>query len=103
MVLLEFAMFPTDKGDSVSKYVSQIIDYIDKSGISYLLTPMGTILEGEWNEVWNVIDACFNILEPQSNRIHSSIKIDYRKSSKAGMTSKTAKIKSIMNRDINTV
>ena len=102
MVLLEFAMFPTDKGDSVSEYVSQVIDYIDKSGISYMLTPMGTILEGEWDDLWNIVDACFKILEPQSKRIYSSIKIDYRKERKTGMTSKTAKIKKIIGRDITT-
>jgi uncharacterized protein YqgV (UPF0045/DUF77 family) len=44
-VLFEFAMFPTDKGESVSKYVSKIIDMIDKSGVDYKLTPMGTVIE----------------------------------------------------------
>ena len=37
-VLLEFAMFPTDKGDSVSKYVSKVIDMIKNSGLDYKLT-----------------------------------------------------------------
>jgi uncharacterized protein YqgV (UPF0045/DUF77 family) len=35
--MLEFAMFPTDKGVSVSNYVSRIIKMIDKSGASYQL------------------------------------------------------------------
>ncbi len=43
-VLMEFAIFPTDKGESVSKYVSKVINMIDKSGIRYQLTPMGTII-----------------------------------------------------------
>ena len=103
MVLLEFAMFPTDKGESVSEYVSKVIDYIDKSGVSYMLTPMGTVLEGEWDEVWRVVDGCFKVLQPVSNRIYSSIKIDYRKGRKNGMKSKTAKIQSIIDRDINKV
>jgi len=30
-VLLEFAMFPTDKGESKSEYVSKIIKMIDES------------------------------------------------------------------------
>jgi uncharacterized protein (TIGR00106 family) len=102
MVLVEFAMFPTDKGESVSKYVSQVIDYIDKSNISYMLTPMGTILEGEWDDVMKVIDGCFKILQPQANRIYSTIKVDYRKGRKSGMTSKTAKIKKLIDRDIKT-
>lgn len=101
MVLLEFAMFPTDKGESVSQYVSKVIDYIDKSGVSYMLTPMGTILEGEWNDVWTVVDGCFKVLEPISDRIYSSIKIDYRKGRNKGMETKTAKIQSILKRNIN--
>ena len=45
MVLLEFAMAPA-AGASVSEYVARILDVIDKSGVPYQLTPMGTILEG---------------------------------------------------------
>ncbi len=100
MVLLEFSMFPTDKGESVSQFVSQIIDLIDKSGVTYRLTPMGTILEGSWDEVFEVITSCFKLLEPQSNRISSSIKIDYRKSEQSRMNSKIDKIQSLLQRKI---
>lgn len=100
MVLAEFSMYPTDKGESVSKYVSQIIDHIDQSGIAYKLTPMGTILEGSWDEVFAVISDCFKILEPQSNRITTIIKVDYRKGDESRMTSKIEKVKSILQREI---
>jgi len=55
MVLLEFSIYPTDKGISVSPYVSRILDYIEKNSITYQPTPMGTILEGDWNNVMNVV------------------------------------------------
>jgi uncharacterized protein (TIGR00106 family) len=100
MVLLEFSMFPTDKGESVSQYVSQIIDLIDKSGVTYRLTPMGTILEGSWDEVFGVITSCFKLLEPHSNRISSSIKVDYRKGEQSRITSKINKIESLLNREV---
>ena len=100
MVLVEFAMFPTDKGDSVSKYVSQIIDYIDKSGVNYQLTSMGTILEGEWDEVFLLISECFKILEPLSDRIYSTMTVDYRKGRSSGIKSKVDKIQNILDRDI---
>ncbi|HOM05177.1 MAG TPA: MTH1187 family thiamine-binding protein [Candidatus Kapabacteria bacterium] len=101
MVLAEFSMFPTDKGESVSAYVSQIIDFIDKSGITYKLTPMGTILEGSWEEVMNVISNCFKILEPQANRIYSTIKIDYRKGEESRMHSKINKIEKLLDKSVN--
>lgn len=100
MVLVEFSMFPTDKGESVSKYVSQIIDEIDKSGVTYQLTPMGTILEGSWDDVFGLISRCFKVLEPQANRVYSSIKVDYRKCDTSRMSSKIDKIQSILHRDV---
>ena len=100
MVLAEFAMFPTDKGESVSEYVSQVIDTIDKSGITYQLTPMGTILEGGWDEVMGVITQCFKVLEPQSSRISTAVKVDYRAGDKSRMTSKIDKIQSVLGRDV---
>jgi len=100
MVLAEFSMFPTDKGESVSAYVSQILDVIDKSGIVYQLTPMGTILEGSWDEVFSVISACFKVLEPQCNRISTSVKVDYRKGNATRMRSKIEKIERLLDRNI---
>ena len=52
MVLLEFSMSPLGKGESVGKYVARSLDIIDKSGVDYRLNPMGTVLEGEWDEVF---------------------------------------------------
>lgn len=103
MVLAEFAMFPTDKGESVSVYVAQILDVIDKSHITYQLTPMGTILEGSWDEVINVITRCFHKLESKSNRISVSIKVDYRKGDTSRMKTKIEKVESILHRNLKTV
>ena len=101
MVLAEFSMFPTDKGESVSKYVSQVIEEIDKSGVTYQLTPMGTILEGSWEEVFDLISRCFKILEPQANRIYSAIKVDYRSGEESRMSSKINKIESLLKKNVS--
>ncbi len=79
-VLLEFAMFPTDKGGSVSEYVSQVIKMIDQSGVTYKLTPMGTIIETETlSDALKVVEDAYAILDPHSERVYSSIKLDIRK------------------------
>jgi uncharacterized protein (TIGR00106 family) len=79
MVLLEFSMSPLGKGESVSKYVSRSLDIIDKSGVAYRLNPMGTVLEGEWDEVFAVVRKCYERMKKDCNRISCSIKVDYRK------------------------
>ena len=78
MVLLEFSMSPLGKGESVSKYVSRSLDIIDKSGVAYRLNPMGTVLEGEWDEVFGVVRKCYERMKKDCNRISCSIKVDFR-------------------------
>ncbi len=78
-VLLEFSMFPTDVGESKSKYVSKITKMIRESGVSYKLTPMSTIIETESvEEALEIVKLSYDTLKPYSNRIYSSIKIDIR-------------------------
>ncbi|MES9964406.1 MAG: MTH1187 family thiamine-binding protein [Candidatus Sedimenticola sp. 20ELBAFRAG] len=80
-VLLEFSMFPTDKGESVSAYVSQVIAMIRDSGASYQLTPMGTIIESDTlEEAMGIVQNAYAILdEAGCNRVYSSLKLDIRK------------------------
>ncbi|MBD3410854.1 MAG: MTH1187 family thiamine-binding protein, partial [Ignavibacteriales bacterium] len=88
MVLLEFSISPTDKGESLGDYVSRALDEIDKSGVAYRLTPMGTILEGEWDEVMGVVGACFKALQTDCRRVSLNLKVDYREGRESRLTSK---------------
>jgi uncharacterized protein (TIGR00106 family) len=101
-VLLEFSMTPLDKGESVSKYVSRSLDVIDKSGVAYQLTPMGTILEGDWDEVMAVVKQCYEVMSTDCVRISSTIRIDARQQGKNRLKTKIAKVESLVGRDLET-
>ena len=76
-VLLEFSMFPTDKGDSVSAYVSRIIDYVRKTGYDYKLTAMGTIIEtAEVKEALQIVEEAHMLLATDCKRIYTHITMD---------------------------
>jgi uncharacterized protein (TIGR00106 family) len=102
MVLLEFSMFPSSKGESMSRYVARILDVIDKSGLPYQLTAMGTIIEGEWGEVMGVVTDCFQTLEADCPRISSQIKIDFRAGTSSRMKSKVATVETTLGRKLST-
>ena len=99
-VLLEFSMTPLDKGESVSKYVSRSLDIIQKSGVPYRLNPMGTVLEGEWGEVIEVITDCYERMKQDCNRISCSIRIDYRKNMDKGLVSKIVSIEEKLDKEL---
>lgn len=93
-VLVNFAMFPTDKGTSVSKYVSKIIKFIDESGVQYRLNPMGTSFETEtMNEALNIIDQSYNILK-EHERIYCVVNFDIQKGKSNRINTKIKSIES---------
>lgn len=102
MVLLEFAMAPTGQGESMSAQVARILDVIDKSGLPYQLTPMGTILEGEWDQVMAVVTACFKTLQADCPRISMNCKMDYRASGASRLRSKIEKVEQHLGRKLRT-
>lgn len=53
---------------------------IDRSGYDYKLTAMGTIVETPSpSEALQIVQKSYEILEPNSPRVYSSIKLDIRK------------------------
>lgn len=102
MVLLEFSMTPIGKGQSVGKFVSRSLDIIDKSGVDYRLNPMGTVLEGNWDEVMAVVKKCFNRMKKDCDRISVSARIDYRKGPKGRLGGKIKSVEKRLKRKVKT-
>ena len=102
MVMLEFAMAPHGQGESLSAHVARILDVIDKSGVPYQLTPMGTLLEGEWDQVIGVVTACLRELERDCSRIGVNLKIDYRQGPGGRLKSKIDKVERQLGRKLQT-
>jgi|SRR3970282_2202812 len=99
-MLVEFSMSPLDKGESVSKYVARSIDIIDKSGLSYQVGPMGTVLEGEWDEIFAVIKECFETMRQDCHRVSALIKTDYREGAKGRLTGKIESVEKQLGREV---
>ena len=102
MVLLEFAMAPTGQGESMSRHVARILDMIDRSGVHCQLTPMGTILEGDWDQVMGVVTDCFRALQADCPRISMNMKVDYRAGSESRLRSKIDAVEGHVGRKLRT-
>ena len=101
--LVEFSMFPTEQTQSKSVFVARILDIVDKSGLGYQLTPMGTIIEGETvEEVLVIINKAYEELQIDCERIYSSIKIDYRKGPVGRLNRKTGSVEAKLGRKLKT-
>jgi uncharacterized protein (TIGR00106 family) len=101
--LVEFAIFPTEKTQSKSQYVARVLDIIDKSGLDYQLTPMGTIIEAPTvQEALDVINQAYLELQKDCGRIYSTIKIDYRDAKDNRLHQKTKSVEAKLGRKLKT-
>jgi uncharacterized protein (TIGR00106 family) len=91
-----------DKGESVSDYVSRSLEIVSGSGVDYRLNPMGTVLEGEWEEVMSVVKKCYEIMRSDCKRITCSVKIDYREGENGRLESKMASVENKLGKKLRT-
>lgn len=90
--LIDFSIFPVDKGESVSPYVARVVTIIKGSGLQYKIGPMGTAIEGEWEELMAMVTRCLKELKKDCGRIYMSVKVDYRE---VGSNRIVSKVKSV--------
>ncbi|MDB4835098.1 thiamine-binding protein [Cyclobacteriaceae bacterium] len=78
--IMNFAIFPLDKGAHIGEYVSQIVSYIKESRLRYEFSPMGTVVEADTiPELLDVIKRSYEILDPISDRVYCNISMDNNK------------------------
>ncbi len=97
-MIVEFTIVPLDKGESLSESVAGVLDIVDRSDLDYRLTPMGTIVEGEWDEVMDLIKKCHMEMREESNRVETSITIDDREDAEDRITEKVKSVEDKLSR-----
>lgn len=100
MFLLEFSMTPLGKGDSVSQYVARSLEIIDASGLDYELHAMGTIVEGEMDELLELLKQCFEAMAEHSDRISCTAKFDYRRNHQGRIRKKVERVEHQLGRTL---
>jgi uncharacterized protein YqgV (UPF0045/DUF77 family) len=78
-VIIDFSIFPMDKGESVSAYASRAVKIIKASGLA------------QWDEVIGVVGRCLDDLQKDCDRLYMTMKVDYRKKGEPGRIAKKVK------------
>lgn len=78
-MLVEFSIIPIGAGSSIGDQLAEVLKIVDTSGLPYKVNPMGTVIEGEWDEVLKLIKKCHGTVMKTSERALTTISIDDRK------------------------
>jgi uncharacterized protein (TIGR00106 family) len=100
MVLLEFSITPLGQGEGVSQYVARCLAIVDGSGLDYRLHAMGTIVEGELDEVLALLQKCIEATAADCGRVTCSAKLDLRRGKSGRLASKVASVEALLGRSL---
>lgn len=80
MALMEISVVPVGTGEpSVSRFVAAAVREVEKSGLETELTPMGTVVGGEVEELLALAGKMHRaVLSGEVKRVVTTIKIDDR-------------------------
>ena len=99
-MLVEFSIVPLGAGESVSGQVARVIDLVDRSGLPYRVNPMGTVVEGDWDEVMALIRKCHEVVRSQGLRTLTTLRIDDRPGRGGRLEGKIASVERHLGRSV---
>lgn len=72
-------VLPSVKEENLYEVVDRVIEYIKSSGVKYEVGPMETTMEGELDQLLEIVKEAQNIcVKAGAPRVVSMVKIDYK-------------------------
>lgn len=100
-MLASFSVLPVGAGEALSEHVAKILSLVDQSGLEYKLGAMQTTVEGEEDEVIELIMNCHREMRRSFPRVLTSITIDDRHGAEHRLTGKVADVERVLGRTLS--
>jgi uncharacterized protein (TIGR00106 family) len=97
-MVAEFSIVPLGRGEELAKPVAQVLSLIDRSGLPYKATAMGTLVEGDWEAVFGLIKECHLCMRQHANRVLTHIAVDDREGAMGRLEGKVKDAENILGR-----
>ncbi|MEZ4649495.1 MAG: MTH1187 family thiamine-binding protein [Candidatus Eisenbacteria bacterium] len=93
-VIADLCLIPLGVGVSVSSYIAACERVLDEAGLEHELHPYGTNIEGEWDQVFEAIRRCHEVVhEMGAPRIHTTLKFGTRTDRSQSMADKVRSVR----------
>ena len=98
--MAEFSIVPMGVGEGISQYVARCLEVVEASGLAYRINPMGTVVEGDFEEVMSVIGECHRLMVSECPRVLTTIRIDDRKGVAGALDTKIGSVENRLGREL---
>jgi uncharacterized protein (TIGR00106 family) len=87
-MIAAFSVTPLGVGESVGEYVAEAVRVVRESGLPNRTDAMFTSVEGEWDEVMDVVRRAVDAVAARAPRVSLVLKADVREGVSDGLTAK---------------
>ena len=91
-MLVAFSVTPLGVGEGVAEYVADAVRVVRESGLPNRTDAMFTTVEGDWDEVMDVVRRAVDAVAAKAPRVSLSLKADIRPGVIGGLDSKVASL-----------
>ena len=99
-MLTQFSIIPVGSGESIGDHIATVLRIVDESGLPYKANPMGTVVEGQWDEVMKVVRDCHYEVLKASPRLVTNISIDERPGKPDRLEEKLKSVEKRLGREV---
>jgi len=99
-MLASFSVVPMDVPGGVKHLIAEALKIVDSSGLPYELGPMHTTLEGEPEQVMEVIMRCHRRILELAPRVLTSITLDDRRGATGRLQGKVRDVEEILGKQL---
>tara|TARA_Y100001968_G_C19233202_1_gene655517 strand:+ start:84 stop:374 length:291 start_codon:yes stop_codon:yes gene_type:complete len=93
-VSIDLCVVPIGVGVSLSPYIKSCIKVIEDHQLEYALGPNGTAIEGEWDQVFQCVKRCHEVIHRKgAPRVYTTLKVNTRTDKKQLIKDKIQSIK----------
>ena len=97
-----FEVIPIGVGSSISDSVAEAVKLVAASGLDYRVTAMGTIVEGDGEQIVALIRDCHRKVMEKADRVVTHVMIDDRKGYTGRIEGKVKSVEQKIGRPVKT-
>ena len=99
-MLIELSIVPLGCDVRWSDQLAEALKLVDASGLPYLLTPSGTCIEGDWDDVMALVRRCHEQVRQSSPHVLTSIRIEDEEGGRDQLTRNIASVEEKLGRPL---
>ncbi|MCH8020879.1 MTH1187 family thiamine-binding protein [candidate division KSB1 bacterium] len=101
-MLAQVTITPVGTGEELKEMIAKAVAIIEKSELDYQLTSMGTIIEGDWDEIMVIVKKCHDEITNFADRVVTNIVIDDRKDLQNRLKNNVLEVEYALGKDLKT-